>query len=350
MRGLMNSLAPISGFVCLSLASRAICASWGVRTSRVSTVRLRRGLAGGQQLAAGALGERLGADPVEASRGRLAAARARRRAGSRDAAIRRRGAGRGRGGPRRGCARAARPPRGRGARRLGRSLSSAREPASMPSAQSVPLACVRSLRRSSAAAAASVAPLRTPASISSTRAQREEPDIVVLAGPLGGRERLGVAAVAVVEQRGGPVGDAQRHALAPCRRPGQPGLDQLQRPRPRCRATRPASATRSFSGASAGRLDDRVGLLDQRRSGGERSRMNVRGTRDRWPRSGARGARPSRARRAARASRARTRARRPRGPAARRHASQSQRTSRAVNPSTSRNASSACRSGGTPAA
>ena len=40
MRGLMNSLAPISGFVCLSLAIRAICASWGVRTSRVSTVRL----------------------------------------------------------------------------------------------------------------------------------------------------------------------------------------------------------------------------------------------------------------------------------------------------------------------
>ena len=66
VRGLMNSLAPISGFVCLSLASRAICASWGVRTSRVSTVRLRRGLAGGQQLAAGALGERLGADPAEA--------------------------------------------------------------------------------------------------------------------------------------------------------------------------------------------------------------------------------------------------------------------------------------------
>ena len=40
VRGLMNSLAPISGFVCLSLAMRAICASWGVRTSRVSSVRL----------------------------------------------------------------------------------------------------------------------------------------------------------------------------------------------------------------------------------------------------------------------------------------------------------------------
>src|SRR3954453_22189435 len=41
VRGLMKSLAPISGFVCLSLAMRAICASWGVRRSRVSTVILR---------------------------------------------------------------------------------------------------------------------------------------------------------------------------------------------------------------------------------------------------------------------------------------------------------------------
>ena len=51
----------------------------------------------------------------------------------------------------------------------------------MPSAQSVPLACVRSLRRSSAAAAASGRRSRTPASISSTRAHAEEPDVVVLA-------------------------------------------------------------------------------------------------------------------------------------------------------------------------
>ena len=66
VRGLMNSLAPISGFVCLSLASRAICASWGVRIVARLHRAPGRGLAGGQQLAAGALGERLGADPAEA--------------------------------------------------------------------------------------------------------------------------------------------------------------------------------------------------------------------------------------------------------------------------------------------
>ena len=65
VRGLMNSWAPISGFVSPSPASRAICASCAVSSSCVSTVRLRTRLAGGEQLAAGALGERFGADAAE---------------------------------------------------------------------------------------------------------------------------------------------------------------------------------------------------------------------------------------------------------------------------------------------
>src|SRR5205085_10046536 len=41
VRGLMNSCAPISGLERPSWASRAIWASWGVSTPRVSSVRLR---------------------------------------------------------------------------------------------------------------------------------------------------------------------------------------------------------------------------------------------------------------------------------------------------------------------
>ena len=41
MRGLMNSRVPISAFESPSRASRAICASWGVSCSRLSTERVR---------------------------------------------------------------------------------------------------------------------------------------------------------------------------------------------------------------------------------------------------------------------------------------------------------------------
>ena len=61
----MNSRAPISGLERPSRASGAICASCGVSTPRRLVGALRDGLAGGQQLAAGALGERLGADVAE---------------------------------------------------------------------------------------------------------------------------------------------------------------------------------------------------------------------------------------------------------------------------------------------
>ena len=65
MRRLMNSRAPISGLESPSRASRAICASWAVSSSRVSCGAFAGGLAGGQELAAGAVGERLDADRVQ---------------------------------------------------------------------------------------------------------------------------------------------------------------------------------------------------------------------------------------------------------------------------------------------
>ena len=114
VRGLMNSRVPISGFESPSRASRAIWASWAVSSSRVSTRALADGLARGQQLARGALGERLDAHRRRTSRGRCAAARARRRGGSRVAAIRRRADGRGRAPRGRGYGRGARSTRGRG--------------------------------------------------------------------------------------------------------------------------------------------------------------------------------------------------------------------------------------------
>ena len=85
VRGLMNSRAPISGFESPSRASRAICASCAVSSSRGLDAALARRLAGGQQLARGAVGERLRAHRGEQlvggaqlRRGRRAARRSRR--------------------------------------------------------------------------------------------------------------------------------------------------------------------------------------------------------------------------------------------------------------------------------
>ena len=65
MRGLMNSRAAISGFESPSRASWEIWRSWAVSSSRVSGRALADGLAGGQELAPGALGERLDAHAGE---------------------------------------------------------------------------------------------------------------------------------------------------------------------------------------------------------------------------------------------------------------------------------------------
>ena len=62
VRGLMNSCAPISGFVQPSVASRAICASCGGELVTGVGRALAHGLAGGQALAAGAFGEPVHAD------------------------------------------------------------------------------------------------------------------------------------------------------------------------------------------------------------------------------------------------------------------------------------------------
>ena len=62
---LMNSRAAISLFVSPCAASRAICVSCGVRSSRVSGVRLRGILTGRLQLQPSALDERLHAEVCE---------------------------------------------------------------------------------------------------------------------------------------------------------------------------------------------------------------------------------------------------------------------------------------------
>ena len=147
----------------------------------------------------------------------------------------------------------------------------------MPSAHSVPLACVRSLRRSSAAAARVRRAAADACLDQLDEGPREEPDVVVLAASLGGRERLGVAAVRVVQQRGRPLEDAQRHALASRRHArAVSSLDQLE-PVGLVAAPRGQHQRRVLQRCHVGRLRDRVDLLDQRRGGAEGSRMNVEG-------------------------------------------------------------------------
>ena len=97
VRGLRNSRAPISGFERPSRASRAICASCGVSSSRVSRAALAHRLAGGRPARA-ARARRTPPCPIadEHLVGDCAAARARRHGGSRGAATRRRAGARGR--------------------------------------------------------------------------------------------------------------------------------------------------------------------------------------------------------------------------------------------------------------
>ena len=132
VRGLRNSWAPISEFVRPSRASRAICSSCGVSSSRVVD---RGACAPSRRWPAARAGRARRTPPCPSPRtrrARRAAARGRRSAGPRGAATRRTGGARGR--ARRGCAcgRAARSPRGRAPRPASPSLSSARDRASMP--------------------------------------------------------------------------------------------------------------------------------------------------------------------------------------------------------------------------
>ena len=59
VRGLRNSWAPISGFVCPSPARRATCTSWGGQLVERLDRALAHRLARGEQLTARALGVRL---------------------------------------------------------------------------------------------------------------------------------------------------------------------------------------------------------------------------------------------------------------------------------------------------
>ena len=146
VRALRNSCAPISGFDRPSRASRAICSSCGVSSSRVST----RALRAPSRPWRSARGVRARRTPPCRSRrtcrGPCAAARARRRVGPRGAATRRRADARGRAPDGAAYGSAARSPRGRGPRRRRRRSAGPGERASMPSAKSVP-AGLRRLRQ-----------------------------------------------------------------------------------------------------------------------------------------------------------------------------------------------------------
>ena len=161
VRGLRNSWAPISGFVCPSAASRAICDLLRRQVVERLDGALAHRLAGGQQLAAGALGERLhahlgehrvrdaqllaGVDAAVLAPQPFAVERGARGPASR------RGCG---------CATAVRSPPGRAARRPLPRPASPRARAWIPSAQSVPLACAISASWASGPAARSGLPLR----------------------------------------------------------------------------------------------------------------------------------------------------------------------------------------------
>ena len=232
---------------------------------------LAHGLAGGQQLARGRARRTPRRPSRRTSRGRCAAARARRRAGARGAAIRRRAGGRGRARRGRGCGRAARSPRGRAPRRP-RPRSAARASAPRPRA---PSRC--RWRGSSPRAArarrqrARACPLRAAASTSSSERPGRDAQLVgcSLARSAAASASL-VAAEAVVEHRARPLGERQPDPLAArASTSSMVGLDQLGGLG--FAAPPGGEQQRRRTGASwlPGRLGDRVRLLDQRRGRGE---------------------------------------------------------------------------------
>jgi hypothetical protein len=174
VRGLMNSCAPISGFVWPSAASRATCVSCTVSVCCGSLVRLRT-----VSPVAWSSRRALSANPAAPKWpnmlwavlrcSRASTRRCSRRSHSpytrwaraRCMAIRLR--------PRRSIASEYR------LSAAGPSVSRARDRASMPSAQSDPAASARSLSSPRAVAASSLAPQRAPASMSSARDQPKKP-------------------------------------------------------------------------------------------------------------------------------------------------------------------------------
>ena len=278
MRGLMNSCAPISGFVWPSARqARDLRLLGGEHVARLRAASAHR-LAGGQQLAPGALGERLGPDlaehlvggaqllarvdaPVLAAQP-LAVHQVRAGEVHDDAA----------------CARAARSPRGRGIRRR-RRRSAARATAPGCRAPSpCRRRCVRSSSRRSAAAATSCSPLRAPASTSSTSDQPKKPRSSCSHARRAAASGLVVPAEAVVEHRGRVVRQADRASLASRGRVLDAGRDELGR-LGLVAAPGGEQQRRVHDGCAAGRPRDRVGLLDQRRRGGELAGVHVHAAR-----------------------------------------------------------------------
>ena len=138
VRGLRNSWAPISGFVSPSRASRAMCSSCGVSSSRVSARRLRTV----SPVAWSSWRARSANPSTPISANSSCAARSCSRASTRrplaaqPLAVEQVRAGEL--AAHRACGRAARSPPGRARSAASPSLSSARDRASIPSAQSVP--------------------------------------------------------------------------------------------------------------------------------------------------------------------------------------------------------------------
>ena len=169
-----------------------------------------------------------------------------------------------------GCGRAARSPRGTAARRGSPSLSSARERASIPSAQSVPAALVASDQPPQGVGGAPGLP--GPGGRLDQLDQRPSGETQlawVFAAPFGRGQRLVVAAEAVVEHRGRPLRAAVSHVLRRAPHPGVTAVDQRGGLGFRAPATRRATGRRRARRATR-RPCDRLRLLGQR-SGRARS-------------------------------------------------------------------------------
>ena len=215
MRGLMNSRAPISGLERPSRASRAICASWAVSWSRRLDGPLASRLAGGQQLARRALGERVSPHRREhvVGRAQLLARVEPPTLAPQPLAVQEVRAAQARRGC--GCGRAARSPRGRAARRPRRrsaaraSAPRSRAPSRCRPRWSAPRAAEARRRRPRARRSA------TAASMSSANAQPRRRAPGVLAGLAGRVQRLPVAAEAVVEHCARVRGDESAYPSPP---------------------------------------------------------------------------------------------------------------------------------------
>ena len=280
VRGLMNSWAPISGFVCPSRGEpgdlRLLRGELVARLGACACGRSRRWPAA----RAGRARRTPRRRSRRTSRRRRAAARGRRRAGSRGAATRRTQMGAGELDAMPG----AREPLDRLAvERVGRlaSLSSARERASDAERPVGAAARGRSSSRASAVGRDVGPPLADGRLDQLDERPADEAQVVVLAAALAARRARPRSGRAVVQHR--------RRVARPCRAPvprpargasPAPASISSQRLAPRAAPGGEQQPARTPA-ARAGRLRDRVGLLDQRRGGGELAGVDVRRRRGR---------------------------------------------------------------------